>query len=234
MPGHVELFAGHCLPVAGFDPVPVPDCTPWPVAVVSSLLCLLAVIAVSRRRLFGLVIRSLYSQRFCSKLEHEGKVMSEPVSVVIALFSILTFACGIEFFMGHFRLAAVARLHYMVLYGAIVAVLMLLLLLKYAFNHLHAYLFGIKGGADAVALQRLVLSSNLAVVLLPVLTVAQFSGCFNAIYLFVPFFAVAFLNYARKLIMVNRKAISLFQYFIYFCTLEILPYLLLVKWIVMN
>ena len=80
-----------------------------------------------------------------------------------------------------------------------------------------------------MSLYKFIFVTDAAILLFPFLILMQFTHHFFWIYCYIPLFLMLFVLYVYKLMKINPRQINLFNYFVYFCTLEILPYLLLAK-----
>lgn len=230
---HAPLFFRHSLTVTEFNNAITVQPAVWPVLILCVVLFLLAIIMAFRRNWFVLIEKSLFSQRFYSLLLQDGKIFRKPIFILVIVCDILVFVSAFRFVAQHFEMGLFSRLREAAALGLLFAAIAVLYFFKLVINHLYAVLFDYQEEAYPMNLYKFAFITNAAVLLLPFLTVAQFSHIFPVIYAYIPVFIVLFIIYIYKLIVLNPKRINLFQFFIYFCTLEILPYPLLVKLIIM-
>lgn len=118
---------------------------------------------------------------------------------------------------------------YMGTYGIAFVALLLMYTFKSWVNRAYTYLFDHHREYGDLHLYKFIFITSAAILLFPFLIVAQFSSKMVILVAYLPVFAVDFSLYFYKLMKINPRKINLFHFFIYFCTLEILPYLLLGK-----
>ncbi len=199
--------------------------------VLCALLFLLTIVMVLFRRRYTLHIRSLYSQRFYSLLLRESKVLEEMMFPVTLLFDLLTISLGIVMILMHLKPMLVDRLTFWGAYGAVFGSMLVLYFFSFAANVIYTGLFDHQKERYSLNLYKFVFTSNVALMLLPILVACYALHEFAVMYAVIPLFLVLLALYVYKLFKINPKKINLFQFFLYFCTLEILPYLLWVKFV---
>ena len=211
----------------GLDPIGRPN--NWSVIVLCALLLLCTLLLTSFRNKLYLTLRALYSQRFYTQLLREGKIMHERVAIFTLLFDLMTLSFGALVCMERFTPKVVETFSYIGTYGITLAVMTVLFLLKMLVNHIYTHLFDHPKEYNALYLYKFIFLTNVSFILFPFLIAAQFSGQFAVLYAYIPVFLVDFGLYLYKLLKINPQKINLFHFFVYFCTLEILPYILLGK-----
>lgn len=226
---HTSLFSHHPLLITEFNNEIIIRPALRPVLILCAILLLLAIIRTFHRNRFDLIVRSLFSQRFYSLLIQDGKIFRKPIFLLTLVCDILIFASTLQLIVRHFVVGLSDKVQDEIVYGILVAGLLILYFVKLISNHIYAKLYNCHAEAYPMNLYKFIFITNAAILLLPFLIIAQFSRFFVIIYAYIPILIVLFLIYIYKLIILNPKKINLFQFFIYFCTLEILPYLLLVK-----
>ena len=194
-----------------------------------ALLFLLTIVAVLFRRRFSLLIRSLYSQRFYSLLLRESKVLEEMMFPVTLLFDLLTISLGILLIIMQFNSPFVSRLTFWGAYGTVFAVMVALYFVGFAANIVYTGLFDHQKERYSLNLYKFVFTTNAALAISPFLIVYHAIGNFAVMYATIPVFLVLLGLYMFRLFKINPRKINLFHFFLYFCTFEILPLLLLVK-----
>ena len=193
------------------------------------LFFLMTISVVLFRRRFSYLIRSLYSQRFYSLLLRESKVLEEMTFPVTLLFDLLTLSLGVVMILMHLKAALVARMTFWGAYGLVVASMLVLYFVAFAANVVYTGLFDHQKERYSLNLYKFVFVTNVAVVLFPFMVVCYALGNISALYAFIPLFFVMLGLYMYRLFKINPRKINLFHFFIYFCTLEILPWLVWVK-----
>ena len=225
----LSLFQHHALAVAEYSADAVPQPENGVTIVLWALIFLMTISVVLFRRRLSNLIRSLYSQRFYSLLLRESKVLEEMTFPVTLLFDLLTIALGILLIIMHFNAPFVARMTFWGAYGVVFAVLALVYIIEFSANVVYTGLFDHQKERYSLNLYKFVFTTNVAMLLMPFLIVYHALGNFAVMYAFIPVFFVMLGLYLYRLMKINPRNINLFHFFLYFCTLEILPWLLLVK-----
>lgn len=225
----LDIFASHALSVSEFSTDKVLSPNPWATILICAALFLLTLIVVPFRRKFSLIIKSLFSQRHFSLMNRESRILEERVYFFTLLFDIMVLATGVLIILEHFQDASLSEVSPVAVFGMLFGGLMLIYWLKYFCYFIYSKLFEHNKDLYSINLYKFIFLTVSALVLFPFLVVAQFTGHFAVMYAYIPAFAVLFVLFAYKMLKINPRNINLFNFFLYFCTLEILPYVLLVK-----
>lgn len=199
------------------------------VFILCALLFLLTLTMVLYRRKFSNVLQALYSQRFFSLLTREGKALEDMLFPLTLLFDMLTLALGLLTIVNHFYAPFVAKMTYWGSYAISVAVMTALYFVPYLGNLIYAGLYDRQKDHYALNLYKFIFLTNVAVALFVFLIIYHATQNFIVFYVFIPLFIVLFGLFLFRLLKISAGKVNLFHFFIYFCTLEILPYLVLVK-----
>ena len=198
------------------------------------LLITLSFVLYKRKTL--LMLRALFSKRTLQQLLREGKLANETIFLFSNLLYLFAFPClFLAFFHLFFPqfLASFAFSNYQLLgiiFGIIVVVpLLSWLILRYfttIFNYQEErYLY-----TTLKALYRFY-NALLLIIIIPIAWYTRVAEIITFIYF--PFFLVIFFLFFFHFLR-NINGVSRIHFFIYFCTLEILPYLLAVKLLIIN
>lgn len=223
------MFTHHCLAYTSFNFDKVVTVGPWPTILLCAALFLLTLLVVPFRRKFDLLFRSLYSQRHFSLMMREGRVLQERFFIFTLIFDTLVFALGVLIIMQHYDNILAQKMHVMLLFLLLFAMMMAMFWVKYLVNIIYTNLFEHPKELYPMSLYKFIFVTDAAILLFPFLILVQFTHHFFWIYCYIPLFLMLFVLYVYKLMKINPRQINLFNYFVYFCTLEILPYLLLAK-----
>lgn len=229
----LNIFSNHLLPAGALSAEPVLRPDPWPTIIICASLFLLTLIVVPFRRKLSLILRSLFSQRHFSLMVRESKILEERVFVFTLLFDLMVFALGILLLARKYYVPIVAKLSEIGVFGILFVVLLFLYFLKFFGNYIYSILFDHPKERYYINLYKFVFLTLAATTLYPILIVIYFTGCFPLLYVYIPIFVAYVIVLLYKLLKINPRHINLFQFFLYFCTLEILPYVLLVKFVSM-
>ena len=194
------------------------------------LILLTLLFSLYRKKSF-LIVQSLFSPRHYSQLIREGKLYTERFFLIhsAVIFLIQTLLCYL--LLKHFFPALSYSKNSYILYFIILAVIIAYYLFKQVVTSVFTYLFEfIEVRYDYWLYKLLYLSVNSAIAYLLIL-LAVYTGYMQILYLYIPIFLVVYLFISFKLFALISKKINPFHFFIYFCTFEILPCFLLVKFL---
>lgn len=223
------LFSHHALTVSGFSSDSVTQPNSWAVIVLCALLFFLTISVVLFRRRLSYVFKSLYSQRFYSLLLRESKVLEDMMFPVVLLYDLLTVSLGTLMIVEHFYAHLVLKTTYFGMFGIIFAIMLALYFLTFTANIVYTGLFEHQKERYSFNLYKFIFLTNVAIVLFPFLIAYQATGYFFVLYAFIPVFLALLGLFLYRIMKINPRNINLFHFFLYFCTLEVLPYLILVK-----
>lgn len=145
------------------------------------------------------------------------------------LFDLMVFALGLLLLAQKYYEPVVAKLSEIGVFGILFVLLLFVYFLKFFINYLYSVLFDHPKERYYINLYKFIFLTLAAMTLFPILIVVSFTGFFPLLYAYVPIFVVYVIVLIYKLLKINPRRINLFHFFLYFCTLEILPYVLLVK-----
>jgi len=180
------------------------------------------------------MLHALFSARYFQQLIREGKLANEHIYSYPILFYLVVFPCLGLLFVQFYTPGLLERFNPELLYGVACAGIMVVFLVSQLslwyfttiFNYQeqkHLYL-------TTKALYRFC-NALLLIAVIPVVWYARIPEIF--FYVYIPLFLVIFFTFfIRFLKNINRT--SRIHFFIYFCSVEILPYLLLIKLLVSN
>lgn len=223
------MFARHWLTVTQFcwDPVAQPN--NWLTLIFCALLLLITMILVTFRRKLLLIFRALFSQRHLSIVHRESKLLEDRISPFVLLFDLLTITTGLVMFCTTYIPRAMSKLPFMAYIGIFFALLLAAHILKLLCNELYANLFGKKKERTLINQYKFIFMTDFATFLFPMLIVIQYTGL-RALYYVVTGVLFALLCvWFYRLMKINSTSRHRFHFFLYFCTLEILPWLVFLK-----
>jgi hypothetical protein len=223
------MFTRHWLSVAQFQWDGVVRPNNWITLIFCVLLLLLTLIFLTFRRKLFLICRALFSQRHFSLVQREGKVLEDRASFRLLLFNILTISTGIVMFSYTYIPNAMSKLPFIANVGVCFGVLLAAYVLKLLCNELYASLYGRTKERIAMNQYKFCMITDLAVILFPMLVIIQFTGLRALYYVIVVVFAILFVIWFYRLMKINFTIGRRFHFFLYFCTLEILPWLIGLK-----
>ncbi|MBO4645135.1 MAG: DUF4271 domain-containing protein [Bacteroidales bacterium] len=198
------------------------------------ILLLFALVVVQGRRKFSLICRSLYSPRYRSQLLRESKPLQEWIYFFLILYAILV--------QGAFCFVLLEQF-FPLLYEKIPPVLLLLscigavatdVFLKRIAIYILSVAFECTDDGQTYAQTKFFYRLNNALLLLPLLLVAVYTHILWVLVAYAVIVITHLFLLVFRTVTLKSQQLGLFQFFLYFCTLEILPYLIVVKLIILN
>jgi len=186
-------------------------------------------IFVAYRHRVTLLLTSLFSQRHLSQLQREGKVANRDlflwVQGIIVIVQALFLYVILQFLFPKIFNFFDPILLYFILIGAV----LFDYFLKRIINYVNMYLFDTANDLPLYTLYKLFFNFSNSIVLMIIIPIALYTAYWKLILLYIPLFLLTFSVTAYRLFTINSIKLKLFHFFIYFCTLEILPYLAVLK-----
>ena len=192
-------------------------------------LVLNAVIFVFYRKKANLILKALFLQRYFSQLIREGKLLNERIVLLITpmffiLQTILLFTV-LQFFFTDL----VANIQLYQLYIILFIVVVVHYFIKIFFIFSHTALFDHKQDRVYYYLNKLFFNFSSVIPLFFILPFSVFLNNKYVLFIYLAIFVLNFIFYTIRIFMLNAERDNLFRFFVYFCTLEILPYFIVVK-----
>ena len=201
----------------------------WATLLLVVALLLLSINAVLYRRKLILCLQCLYSKRAFSQLSKEGKLFSEGVFMLSWPFVIIVIALSIKQLSSRFMPVFDQQMNFMQFFGIACLGVIVIFILKQLVDfllfalfecHEERYDFHIVGYS-------FLLNSSLILFLTNILV--QYTNFINFYLFSLLIISILFAVKIYKDFIFKSKRVNLFQFFMYFCTLEILPYALIAK-----
>ena len=199
-------------------------------------LLLITLSFVQYRRKALLMLRALFSARFFQQLLREGKLFNERINLYTILLDALMLPC-LFWIIFHFYIPQLLEKYAfppLLFFGSFLVIIIVLfglsrLLLSYfsiLFNyHEYKYLY-----STCKSIYRFY-NALLLMIMIPIIWYACIPELIIFVYL--PLFLIIFFAFFVRFYK-NISGISRIHFFVYFCTLEILPYLLIAKLLITN
>ena len=201
----------------------------WATLVVMVALLILTINAVVYRRKLVLSLQSLYSNRSFSQLSKEGKLFSEGNFIFSLPFILLSWAACIQQLCTHYFPILRQQISYIQLFGFICLALIVMFFLKMLLDYILFELFECSNERYVFHVSNYSFLLNSSLALLLGFVVVQYTN-FYPFYIVISLILIAlYIIDIYKKYNLKSKRINLFQFFLYFCTLEILPCLVIGK-----
>lgn len=234
----VSLFAGHELKPSNSGPVAKPDYySDWVTVFLLGSVVLITYLRVAYSKRFFEFFRALLDVRFASQLVREERVLSQRVSVflmVIFFFSASAFLYYLSVFF-NVRVFSGEGFPVFVKTGFSVFVLFIFRVL---IIELSGFIFNAQAEFSFYNFHIFLFNKALGLGLIPVLAGLVYADAFpQAVFIYAGII-LFFISYLARLIRglnigLGKQGFNKFYLFFYFCTLEILPAVILAK-IILN
>ena len=228
---HWALLSNHLLPATDNFAQKLILQTNWITVVFLVILLLITFVLVFYRRKVVLMIKALFSQRHFSQLLREGKLLNERIYLFDLLIIFLTQGLFIYFLLDKFFPTLVASVTPLICYLILVGLVLFDYFFKMLVAFIFTYLFEYDEERSGYYLNKLFYYTLNSLSLFPILILVHYTGIWQFLFIYVPVFILTYILMCYRLFTLNTKKINSFHFFIYFCTFEILPYALLVKFL---
>lgn len=225
-----SLFTGHRLPTKGIHPQAKPGSTA-DYTISAMLLCLLIYTWV--QRFYAKRLRQIFKAaalpRFLNQLERDGNLFTERISVGLSVIFILVFTLALGQITEHkFGIGFSSEgggLLYLMLCGAVCSIW----LVKSSFIKILGIIFKTETYAQAYLLNNLIFNMITGIVLFfPVVMTAYVDPeIYTWVSIVIIFILLTYKALRGILIGLANSDFSILYLFVYLCTLEILPYIIL-------
>lgn len=196
-------------------------------------LLVLTLNVANNRRDFRATLQALFVPRVRSQFFRESKLYNEWCFYLGVLFNTLIQSLLIFYLVVTLLPSIVGSIHLKLLYLLCFGATLFDFFFKFGNSLLLGKLFDCSDDAILFNHSKFFYISDSSLVLLPILAVTIYLGRPAILFSYVPFFFTAYAMMVIRTLSLKTSALSLFQFFLYFCTLEILPYLVILKLLVM-
>ena len=223
------MFTRHWLSVTQFQWDTVTRPNSWITLVFCLLLFIFTMTFLTFRRKLMLIFRALFSQRHFSLLQREGKIIEDRSSIFVLAFDLITITTGLTMFCNSFIPSTVSKWPFIAYIGVFLALLLAAYVIKLMCNELYSRLFDRDKERTAINQYKFIFMTDFSVFLFPMLILTHYSGLRAVYYLIAAVLASLFAIWTYRLLKINSMNGHRFHFFLYFCTLEILPWTILLK-----
>lgn len=186
-------------------------------------------IFVAYRHRVTLLLTSLFSQRHLSQLQREGKVANRDLFLWVQGIIVIVQALFLYIVLQFLFPKIFNYFDSILLYFLLIGIVILDYVFKRVINFVYMSLFESSDEISLYTLYKLFFNFSNSVVLMIILPIALYTAYWKLLFVYIPIFIITFSVSAFKLFTINASKLKLFHFFIYFCTLEILPYLAVLK-----
>jgi Domain of unknown function (DUF4271) len=228
-----SLFTGHLLRTDNVQPHVINKYTPdWILGLLILCFIILAWVQLFYRKRFRQLLQAPFSKRFMNQLVREGNPFNERLSLALGLIyfigtALLIFAMNDLLLGGHTPL----HLREFSFYLMIILVLVLFWLVKVLTIRLLGTVFKTENTTRMYLLNELILNIITGLILIPILILVIYLKSILFLYISLALIILSFLFLFARGFMIGLS-LTKFSYiflFVYLCSLEILPLIILVK-----
>lgn len=193
------------------------------------ILLLFTLIIITERRKILLILRTLFSHRSYALIQREGTLLKDKPTALVLTFDMLTISTFLTMFLSDnfpnvlFKIPFIARV------GIIFAVLIVAYFFKYVFYLIYTYMFDRKKDRQQIYQYKFIFITDFAIAIFPFLILLGYTNFFDFFYVIFAILLILFVAWGYRLLKINFNDGKIFNFFLYFCTLEILPWLILLK-----
>ena len=195
-------------------------------------LFFLTLLFATYRNKAPLLFSALFSQPIFSQLLRDGKLVNERIYIYILSFiiptqALLFFSILSSFFPNIFNILLPHQLFLLLFIGVL-----FFHFLNIAINRFIFDLLNWNDISSRYYLNKLFFSYCLCIAHLVILPLVIFSNLNFAYYLYIPILVFLSISLIIRILKLNSTKTNQFHFFVYFCTLEILPYLVTIKFLI--
>ena len=198
------------------------------------LLITLSFVMYKRKAL--LMLRALFSARYLQQLFREGKLANESMFLYSLLLYLFTFPCLIITFLQFYPPALLESysLSPVLLFGIILGILLVALFLSWFFLQYFTSIFNYQEQRYSFTTTKALFRFYHALILIFIVPIIWYARVPQLIFfVYIPTFIIILFAFFI-LFLRNISGVSRIHFFIYFCSLEILPYLIIAKLLIIN
>jgi hypothetical protein len=228
----VSIFKPHQLQVSNHKPIMKTEASAdWIIGMIILCLMIVAIIQASVPRRLQQVFRSVALPYYVNQLEREGNLLSERMSLALLFVYFTSLSLLLYKVAVILSPELLQQVHGIMLFLAIFVVCMALYLLKTATVTLIGNVFKTTRNAHEYLVNNMIFNIVTGLLLLPAVTFSIYID--KSVYLWIAISVVSILLIYRFIrsfmIGLSNTQYSIFYLFLYLCTLEILPLILLLK-----
>ena len=233
-----SVFSGHSLKIVHPTPMlKITESTYWQGVILFVIFSIYVLIRVSEPRKILKVFTSVFSLQESKQLFREEFKLTKRLSILLGIGFILVVAFLIQFTNQYFGLILHDCSH-LQQYGFFVMVVSLVYLVKFFANYVLAFISSNNELSREYLFNVLVFAQTIGIVIFPLIICLQFTK-YPAEWFLYPALIICAGFYGLRMfrgfiISTTEQSIGILYIFLYLCALEILPMLVLIKFLLVN
>lgn len=233
-----SVFNNHQLQVVyGIPVIREQEITYWQAIVLFLALTLFVSIKILNPKKVNQVFLSIVNLQMAKQLFREDYKLNKRVPLLFSLLFIIIFSFFLQLLNTHYRLI-LNETSALVQYVFFITLLLLMYTVKFTVNSIIAFITKISEVDKEYRFTVMIFNQVAAIVLFPLVVLLQFSNLPANYILYVSLALIAmfmlFRLYRGLVISSLEQNLGVLYIFLYLCTLEILPILLLIKFLLIN
>ncbi|MBM3405282.1 MAG: DUF4271 domain-containing protein [Bacteroidetes bacterium] len=228
-----SVFTGHTLRPQNHGPVPKqqPGLGDWIVVILMICLLLTSWIQVFYHKRFRQVFMAMIASRHVNPLLREGNIYGERITVALVIHFVLSYSLFATFIMQRAAPSLLERIHPFTFFLGLVATITSLYFLRFYIMRMTGMVFKNDLRNREYLLNIFIFDMVAGVMILPLMIFYAFSPADIILYVIA---VLIFLLYAYRVfrgvvIGLSPGKFSGYHFILYFCTLELLPVLIVIK-----
>jgi hypothetical protein len=231
-----SLFANHLLVPKNLDLKPkVVEQHHWIAFTIVFVLLLIAILRVFHQKKFSLFINAFISKRFSNQIVREENALTQTTSVLLSIVFLISISLFFYLVSQHYHYSFMDNGGWQN-FGFIFLACLIFYFLKFIANKFGGYLFKVNKETDEYIVNQFLVLQIMGLVLTVLCILLSYGTNINqeyVIYVGISVLAIGFIvRTIKSLGIVNMNSYSPVYIFLYLCTLEILPLIVIFKLIV--
>lgn len=218
--------------IPNIEPVPVMASgrvADWMIWVFCAILVLLTLVIVNGRRKFSYIVRALFSPRSRNQLLRESKPLAEWIYAFLFLYDFLAIGMALYLIVSTFLPAISEHFSPFMLFATCTTAAAVFYFLKTINLYLLAFIFDCPDDRANHEQNRFFCTTCCSLVLLPLAIAAAYTTQFSWLLLYAALFGACYLFAWFRTLNLKSSRFNYFEFFLYFCTIEILPCIVIIK-----
>lgn len=228
----MRLLSVFCNPLLEIVPVTLPQSgrdTDWLTGLFCFIFVLLTLIIVNGRRKFAFFVRALFSSRSRSQLLRESKPFEEWIYAFILLYVFMVQGLLVTFLISTYAPTIASHFAPFLLYLTCTAAITADYFLKRFNIRILTAIFECPDDRNTFLINRFFHQITSSLPLLPIVMIAFYTKSPAWILTYIPIFIGTYTLMLFHTLRLKTSSLTFLQFFLYFCTLEILPILIITK-----
>ena len=214
-----------------FERVPVNDFFQDTFTVVAGVVIVLMAVCITvYRKEMRQLAQGLFAARISAQVIRDGSILRDRIVLILLPCIVLVQATLVYYIMYMYCLPAELHISAILLFFAALGIFVFDVLFKSLAFRFFSFMFDYdRNDKMEYLLQKLFYLTDTTLLLFPLMIGVVYLNLPQILWGYLLLFLLFYVAMFVRLFMLNRKKGNSFQFFLYFCTVEILPYIILLK-----